>query len=143
MVRFEAIGDEYDAARPSYPQRVYEALGPLAGRLVLDVGAGTGIPTRHLKSRSRRRIASSTRNTQRLAHRGARQSAFGASKGCSRRGVPDRRSGDITIGGPESSRPRSPAEGVKPQGRFCRARRVEVDLFFDPFDVLGDVGNAQ
>lgn len=66
MVRFEAIADEYDAARPSYPQRVYEALGPLAGRLVLDVGAGTGIAT-----------------------------------------------------------------------------MMEVDLSFDPFAVLGDIGNAQ
>ena len=49
---FDAAAAEYDAARPSYPDELYAELyaelearvGPLAGRLVLDCGAGTGSP---------------------------------------------------------------------------------------------------
>jgi SAM-dependent methyltransferase len=48
---FDAVADEYDAGRPSYPPGVYDALGELAGRRVLDVGAGTGIATRQLLAR--------------------------------------------------------------------------------------------
>jgi ubiquinone/menaquinone biosynthesis C-methylase UbiE len=45
VASFEAVADEYDAARPSYPDDVFDALEPLAGRRVLDVGAGTGPPS--------------------------------------------------------------------------------------------------
>jgi SAM-dependent methyltransferase len=52
---FDALATEYDAARPSYPPDLYDALdalaGPLDGALVAEVGAGTGISTRGLLSR--------------------------------------------------------------------------------------------
>ena len=52
---FDAAAGEYDAARPSYPEGLYDQLeavaGPLAGRLVLDWGAGTGISSRQLAGR--------------------------------------------------------------------------------------------
>jgi ubiquinone/menaquinone biosynthesis C-methylase UbiE len=48
---FDAVADEYDAARPLYPDEVFDALGPLEGLCVLDVGAGTGIATRALIDR--------------------------------------------------------------------------------------------
>jgi len=51
VVHFETVADEYDAARPSYPPGVYDALGTLTGLLVVDVGAGTGIATRQLLAR--------------------------------------------------------------------------------------------
>jgi SAM-dependent methyltransferase len=51
MTLFENVVDEYDRGRPSYPDAVYEALGHLAGRRVLDIGAGTGIATRELLQR--------------------------------------------------------------------------------------------
>lgn len=51
MASFENVADEYDAARPSYPSGVYDALGRLEGLVVLDVGAGTGIATRQLLAR--------------------------------------------------------------------------------------------
>ena len=55
---FDAAASEYDAARPSYPAALYDALesvtGSLAGRLVLDWGAGTGISSRQLAARSAR-----------------------------------------------------------------------------------------
>lgn len=51
MASFETVADEYDVGRPSYPDGLFQALGPLAGRRVLDVGAGTGIATRALLAR--------------------------------------------------------------------------------------------
>jgi SAM-dependent methyltransferase len=58
---FDALAADYDAARPSYPDGLYEALeevtGPLAGKLVLDGGAGTGIATRQLAGRGARTVA--------------------------------------------------------------------------------------
>ena len=48
---FESVADEYDTARPSYPDGVFDALGPLDGLRVLDIGAGTGIATRALLER--------------------------------------------------------------------------------------------
>lgn len=52
---FDSAAGEYDAARPSYPAAVFDELerraGPLAGRLVLDWGAGTGISSRQLAAR--------------------------------------------------------------------------------------------
>lgn len=38
MPLFETVADFYDAGRPSYPPGVFDALGPLAGLAVLDVG---------------------------------------------------------------------------------------------------------
>jgi len=55
---FDAAASEYDAARPSYPDALFDQLeavtGPLAGRLVLDWGAGTGISSRQLAHRGAR-----------------------------------------------------------------------------------------
>lgn len=48
---FDALVDQYDAARPSYPDGLYDALPPLAGARVAEVGAGTGISTRGLLAR--------------------------------------------------------------------------------------------
>ncbi|MCX4686242.1 class I SAM-dependent methyltransferase [Kitasatospora purpeofusca] len=53
---FGGVAAEYDRARPSYPQELFDALERLAGRglegaRVLDVGAGTGISTRLLAGR--------------------------------------------------------------------------------------------
>jgi SAM-dependent methyltransferase len=57
VASFEAVADEYDAARPSYPVEVFDALGPLDGLRVLDVGAGTGIATRALIARQAKVVA--------------------------------------------------------------------------------------
>jgi ubiquinone/menaquinone biosynthesis C-methylase UbiE len=58
---FDALAEDYDAARPSYPDGTYQTLenvaGPLAGQLVLDGGAGTGIATRQLAARGARTVA--------------------------------------------------------------------------------------
>jgi SAM-dependent methyltransferase len=48
VTSFDAVADEYEAGRPDYPEAVYVALEPLAGALVLEGGAGTGIATRAL-----------------------------------------------------------------------------------------------
>jgi SAM-dependent methyltransferase len=52
---FDLAAAEYDAARPSYPAALFDELeqraGPLAGQLVLDWGAGTGISSRQLAER--------------------------------------------------------------------------------------------
>jgi SAM-dependent methyltransferase len=48
---FDALVDPYDAARPAYPDGLYDALPPLAGARVAEVGAGTGISTRGLLAR--------------------------------------------------------------------------------------------
>jgi SAM-dependent methyltransferase len=42
---FESVVDDYDAGRPTYPASLYAALPPLAGRRVLELGAGTGLAT--------------------------------------------------------------------------------------------------
>jgi SAM-dependent methyltransferase len=55
MRLFDAAAEEYDAARPSYPGGVYEFLesrcAGLAGKVVADGGAGTGVVTRALVER--------------------------------------------------------------------------------------------
>jgi SAM-dependent methyltransferase len=51
MVSFDAVAEEYAAGRPDYPSAVFDALEPLAGRVVLEGGAGTGIATRTLLAR--------------------------------------------------------------------------------------------
>jgi SAM-dependent methyltransferase len=52
---FDAAAAEYDAARPSYPPALFDALaeraGSLTGQRVLDWGAGTGISSRQLADR--------------------------------------------------------------------------------------------
>lgn len=52
---FEALVEEYDSARPSYPDALYDALeeyaGRLAGAVVVECGAGTGVATRALRGR--------------------------------------------------------------------------------------------
>jgi SAM-dependent methyltransferase len=59
--QFDALAEDYDAARPSYPDGLYQAIegvaGPLAGKLVLDGGAGTGIATRQLAARGAQTVA--------------------------------------------------------------------------------------
>lgn len=59
--RFDVAADAYDAARPSYPAALFELLesraGALAGRAVLDGGAGTGIASRQLVARGARVVA--------------------------------------------------------------------------------------
>ena len=52
---FEELVDDYDAARPTYPPSLYDALPDLSGA-VLELGAGTGIATRELESRAGRLI---------------------------------------------------------------------------------------
>jgi SAM-dependent methyltransferase len=59
---FGAVAAEYDAARPSYPDALFDEIERLTGRPlkdadVLDVGAGTGIATRLLTARGARVIA--------------------------------------------------------------------------------------
>lgn len=48
---FEGLVDDYDAGRPTYPTALYDALPPLAGAPLLELGAGTGIATRDLVGR--------------------------------------------------------------------------------------------
>jgi SAM-dependent methyltransferase len=48
---FEALVDDYDAARPRYPAALYDALGELGD--CLELGAGTGIASEELATRCR------------------------------------------------------------------------------------------
>jgi SAM-dependent methyltransferase len=52
---FDSAAAEYDAARPSYPEGVYEILGALSGglaaKVIGDGGAGTGVVSRQLLER--------------------------------------------------------------------------------------------
>ncbi len=48
---FEDLVEDYDAARPSYPQALYDGLGTLGD--CLELGAGTGIASVELAKRSR------------------------------------------------------------------------------------------
>ncbi|GAA3786950.1 class I SAM-dependent methyltransferase [Sphaerisporangium flaviroseum] len=59
---FDRVAEAYDAARPGYPDGLYEALARLSsvsltGATVADVGAGTGISTRGLLARGARVVA--------------------------------------------------------------------------------------
>ena len=59
---FDDVADHYDAARPSYPDQLYDSIEELsgtflAGARVADVGAGTGISTRGLLRRGARVVA--------------------------------------------------------------------------------------
>jgi len=58
---FDPLVDAYDAARPTYPNTLFDDLArlagrPLAGADVVEVGAGTGIATRRLLDRGARVI---------------------------------------------------------------------------------------
>ena len=53
---FEDLVDDYDAARPTYPAALYDALPELSGS-VLELGAGTGIATRELERRAGRLVS--------------------------------------------------------------------------------------
>ncbi len=50
-VAFEGLVDDYDAARPTYPTALYDALPLSASSRVLELGAGTGIASRELAGR--------------------------------------------------------------------------------------------
>ncbi len=54
MTSFDAVADEYEVGRPSYPEALFDALEPLAGAIVIEGGAGTGIATRSLLRRGAR-----------------------------------------------------------------------------------------
>jgi SAM-dependent methyltransferase len=54
---FDRVAAEYDRSRPRYPDGVFDQLGDLDGRLVLEGGAGTGIATRALVARGARVVA--------------------------------------------------------------------------------------
>jgi len=54
---FTAVAAEYDLGRPDHPDAIYDALGPLDGLRIADVGAGTGIATRALLDRGARVVA--------------------------------------------------------------------------------------
>ncbi|MEU6412385.1 methyltransferase domain-containing protein [Microbispora sp. NPDC046933] len=59
---FDRVSEEYDTARPHYPEALYLALETLsgvrlAGATVIDVGAGTGISARGLLDRGARVVA--------------------------------------------------------------------------------------
>lgn len=50
-VAFERLVEDYDAARPGYPDALFDALPPLAGARLLELGAGTGKQTPGLLAR--------------------------------------------------------------------------------------------
>lgn len=77
MSNFGAVVDEYDAARPDYPPELFAALGPLGGRRVLDVGAGTGIASRGLRARGAEVVAVDT-SREMLARACAREPGLDA-----------------------------------------------------------------
>jgi SAM-dependent methyltransferase len=59
---FGAVAAQYEAARPGYPDGLFDAIEELSGRSlngarVLDVGAGTGIATRLLRGRGAEVVA--------------------------------------------------------------------------------------
>ena len=58
---FAQVADLYDEVRPDYPDHLYDVLsaatGPVAGKHVLDLAAGTGLATRALRSREARVVA--------------------------------------------------------------------------------------
>lgn len=54
---FDVVADDYAAARPGYPNELFDALEPLRGQRVLEGGAGTGIATAALVGRGAHVIA--------------------------------------------------------------------------------------
>jgi len=56
-VAFEALVGDYDAARPNYPDSLYDALPPLSRARVLELGAGTGKQLPGLLARGARLVS--------------------------------------------------------------------------------------
>jgi SAM-dependent methyltransferase len=58
---FGTVADLYDDTRPGYPAELYDAIehvtGPIEGRRVLDLAAGTGLQSRALAGRGARILA--------------------------------------------------------------------------------------
>jgi len=58
---FDPVVAEYRSARPGYPESLYaeleELVGPISGKAVADIGAGTGIATSALAARGARVVA--------------------------------------------------------------------------------------
>ena len=54
---FEQLVDDYDAARPTYPPALFDALPSLAAARVLELGAGTGLATAGLLERGAHVVA--------------------------------------------------------------------------------------
>lgn len=52
--RFDPLAEVYAAARPTYPDGLYDALPLAPGTVVADVGAGTGISSRGMAARGAR-----------------------------------------------------------------------------------------
>jgi SAM-dependent methyltransferase len=88
MVSFDGVVDDYDAARPSYPDAVYDALPPLAGALVVEGGAGTGIATRPLRARGARVLATDV-GEQMLHRNGGERVVADTARSPLRRGCAD------------------------------------------------------
>jgi len=61
MGLFDSAADQYDAARPSYPEGLYDVVesvtGPFDGKIVGDGGAGTGVVARQLLERGAQVVA--------------------------------------------------------------------------------------
>ena len=60
--RFDSVAQQYDAGRPGYPDALFDSIEEmsgsfLAGAVLADVGAGTGISTRRLIERGARVVA--------------------------------------------------------------------------------------
>jgi hypothetical protein len=51
---FDQATEEYDRGRPDYPTAVYDALGPIAGSIILEGGTGKGVASRALLGRGAR-----------------------------------------------------------------------------------------
>ena len=75
---FDPVAAAYEAARPGYPDGLYDALGPLAGLDVVEGGAGTGIATRALRARGARVVALDVGEQVLRRNDGARVVADGA-----------------------------------------------------------------
>jgi SAM-dependent methyltransferase len=71
---FGTVADLYDAARPGYPTHLFDWLGTLGGRTVMDIGAGTGIATVELLARGAKVVAVDT-SPEMLARAKARNGA--------------------------------------------------------------------
>jgi SAM-dependent methyltransferase len=58
---FDPVAADYRSARPGYPESLYatleELVGGLSGKIVADIGAGTGIATAGLAARGARVVA--------------------------------------------------------------------------------------
>jgi ubiquinone/menaquinone biosynthesis C-methylase UbiE len=74
---FGTVAHLYDVARPHYPSQLFDELGPLEGRTVIDIGAGTGIASEELLARGAKVIAVDV-SPEMLARATARNSRLNA-----------------------------------------------------------------